>query len=426
MASLKTDEIFDKWRKNMDEIRRTCLGKYLNGRNEFDLTKVVPIYSGHLDCSKQFNYLVETNQCTPCSEVSSLHDSDNKKIIKLETGKNKECEIVLEESILTKNPFGLYKEITFDFNKLSNKLSPIKEFQNVIKNERTFKIFSNNDSEISHRLVISELSNFFFFVETSILSCHICNTVKLIKWYEKDNGSIKTKINSPYDAFSIFSQIVLPLCEGAYSNGKIELKYLNISEKEFILEIDKLKLKLSKKVRLDPNSEAYFVGKDYLGKYTKIIGLNKTNINYEDLKFVPVDIHIGEHQEKFYFTGIPVLKEFAKIACVVVKPTEQLFEFEEKTSIAPYKHIHIYMWLICLLCESNFYKNFAIQHREFLQIFFFDDELDNILLETQKWHSREGPNYEELKRLAINIGFSMKFNIFSKISNYISKVAQQV
>lgn len=417
--TLNVDNTFEKWKNLRDEIRRTSLGKYLGNKNEFNLTSVVPIYSGNLDCKRKFNYLLESNRCLPCTAISCLHDDDsNTNPILIQVGKNRNKKIIVEEFPKQNNPFGSYREFKYNFDKLSLKLAPIKEMVDVLNNERDKKIFINTDSTISHSVVISEMANYYMFIETNILSCHVCNSIKLVKWYN-DDILLNAMTLSSYDVISILIQLMLPTLDNIYSVGNIDIKRLSFVNSQSIFKYSDKNYKLSKVVRLNPDKDSYIFCNGYGDKKLKFLGSSVENINYDELPFVPADIRLGSKPDRMIPFGNPTLREFEKIASVTIRPTKQLFDFEAKTSISPCKHMHGYLWLMTLLCEKNFFDVFTSNHNQILNIMFYTEDINPLLAAVSTWHNFRSPSYQEIKEMAIGLRFSTRFGIHSLLSSYL-------
>lgn len=426
MSIINSDEMFENWKNIMGEIRRISLGKYNGPGNDFNLTKQIPIYCGPDKCHHKFNFLLEGNLCNCCNTLSYLYNDGkitNAPIV-IEHGEHKGEVIAVKEN--SKNMdvnFGSYTRKRFDFDKLRTKLPPVTAMHSVLDTHSDQIFMVNVDSHDSHYVVISSLAEMSTISPGRFLSCYICNANKIIKRVPEHVGSFKGITLSSKEALSILTRCIMTTMEDNFVQGGPDIRRLSFNRANGVARVGSVKLNTECNVFLEPTKTASFHCEGYENKKIKFIGKDSENVTEDDLLFIPADVKIAKDKDLKSFTKVrvnnPSIKSYDDNSIVVVRPTESLFEFVEKTGILIFPTLYLYMWYIVLLCEKPFYDAFVDKHSGILRAFIFTDERDVLLEEVRKWHYTESPTYEQCKELMIKLGFAMRFDAIVRFSMVI-------
>lgn len=429
MTIVNSDEMFENWKTIMGEIRRISLGKYNGPGNDFNLTEQIPIYSGPDKCHHKFNFLLEGNRCPSCNTLSYLstsgqftntplliqHGDHTGKVISVqESPKHDKCE----------TNFGHYTRKHFNFDVLRQKLPPIGNMYSILDSAEEYIFMANVDSQDSHYIVISSLAEASAICSGRFLTCHICNTKKIVKRTPEHIGSFKSIILSPKEALSILTKCILTTIEDIFVQGGPDIRHLSFDRVLRRITFGSNSLNTECDVFIEPTDAASISLEGYENTKIKFIGKDSFFTREEDLGFIPADIKIAKDKDLLQLVNIkvynPSVKSHADNSIVVLRPTRNLFDFVEKTGILIFPPLYLYMWFIVLLCEKSFYDAFAEKHSTVIRAFFFADERESILVAVRKWHQKESPTYLQCKDMVISLGFAMRFDAIARFQKTIS------
>lgn len=410
MITIKSDDLFKKIEESQKNWKRISLGqKYGANGTGFDLYDSLEKYSGKEICNHRFNFLLEGNRCKECNAFSLLTHEGNilNHDIVITSGMNNGKVLQITKYNID-NKFGYYKlfpnKVPVDMLRRTLFVLPFIEHQlKIIENAITM---INNDSNLSHSIVISNILKTYGISETDFLYMYKCDGLRVVR-YKKENNVLVENLQRR-DSLSILFNFIKLYADFLYKHNSF-----NISDFSFIKKSSSNKL--SNTMRVNPTNLSSVNLKGYVEKKNIILLGNKVLTDYSKLPIIEYDVAIEYNNHSYdRIDGFPMLNSYEKMSIVIVRPSVKLFQYTESTGIHISDSYQTYMSLIMLLCNKFFHKAMIDFHMDIMKIMFLDNDINNVLNKTRECHNKNMSD-QDIKNLAIKINFGMKLEISSKL-----------
>lgn len=407
MSIIKVNSLFEKIADKQKQWKRTTLGQTygLNGTG-FDLYKDIERYSGKEKCNHRFNFLLEGNRCNECNSFSLLtHEGDIlNEDIPITSGLNYGKVLTIRRYNID-NKFGYYSRFNIQTNLLKEKIFLFPFIEKQIDNISNNITMVNNDSALSHSIVISNLLRSYNISETDFLYMYMCDGLRVVSYKHENNVLVEPLKRQ--DSSSILYNFVKLFDEHIYSHNTFNLTDFCILKKQN-------PRKLSNTIRVNATELSSMNAAGYISKKNIILLGNKTNTDYRSLPSVSFDVAMDDTENVDIGLQVPMLDSYAKLITIVVRPSMELYEYVERTGIFVSDGYQIYMCIIMLLCNEFFHKAMTTFHMDIMKILFIPSEIDNVLMMTKQCHGKVMGD-ADIKKLAIDINFGMRLKIYSKL-----------
>lgn len=406
------ENTIDYWDKIGRMSRRSFYSPILDQTDEMVIDSVMKVYPGNT-CHQRFNFLLEGNRCNQCN-ILSLLTTDGElddRLIPINVGRYKGFFLKIEQSPKIKH-LALYRRVNQDLSKIYSLFPNIDGIQRILR-DISDTVFVENDTSLPSHLFIGGAS--ISGVNNNIndaFMCYMCNSVKFVTLVHEEK--ILNRPLSEKESLTVFCCILTMIASDNYYIPSYSLDLITFQRGKFSII-------LSDDDEIDVDIIPTFIGNKHLvvsGSSDKSYRLFRYKCNdvspIESLNNIPFDIHISKtpkrEYEDVFDIGNPTLDEYKERATLTLKPSRAFFDFLKSTSIYVFEYQPIYMAMLMLLCNENFYKAFTLYHRDILLELFFEDELEWILKIVAEYHGKPNPSTTDLEKLAIIINFSMKLD----------------
>lgn len=373
-------ELLNYWDDYRTNIRKKFQGK--EGYNKrINLNSILLDNGNKKKCKNRFNFTKSNyNRCKSCSEFCMLSLS----------GEPENEEICIENSIIktTKIERTNYEMYFEKKNFNYNSILP-SYINNINENYYILKITNDNIRNVALCLFLE-----FLKISNNLLTSYLCDDLVIVEKIP----SIEIKNFSQYELEKIifnFIRISERMIHGDETLENVKFYYQN---KEIVTKIT-------------PSLKSTVVVPGY-SKKNVIILSEDYDENYQD--DFPLDVIISSGNNSLDF---PMIEKYKKMSTIVVRPTEQLFNFYEKRCLNVLPAFNFYMWMILLMSNIKFYSCFS---DEILNLLFIPEDLINIRSQITDLHM-VNVTRQTIKEFCIKLNFAMKPDITTLMRDYFSK-----
>jgi hypothetical protein len=440
--TVNSDQMFELWSKNSEEIRRTIMGKYQeeHENKEINIAKIISKYNGPSICSKKFDFQPEGNKCSNCNTLSFLFKDGN--IIKnssfvIQAGKFVGKKIIVknyprDESFswtTSKTPEDLHQylptltlcESVFSKIQSSNKVSHTNQIYHIMTLSLLLNYIFENDERFRNR---------FLYV-------YLCDDLNIVSWDNESLQSIVEKFSEFRNGAKvlnkdvtrgIFIQLIyyfffLATNGYYYIHGSPSMSYISFvargMAKNVSFENKKTSFQSPVILSIDPGKYSSLI----IDNYSK--GKNHYVYDQETSPvFTPINVSFSltPSSDKKTSTN-PCLEEYIKYRQVTYRLNHNIINFTRSTGINVFSSIDHYLFIITLLLEKEFFIP-AIEDSLLLNIFhsIFGNQYSHVISEIQKVHM-SGKKYdsEQIVNFVISLNIDLKCSIILDVWKEIVK-----
>ena len=440
--AVNSDQMFEAWSKNSEEIRRTIMGKYQeeHENKEINISNIISKYNGPSICNNKFDFQPNGNKCSNCNTLSFLFK--NGSIIKnvpfaIQAGKYSGKKIIIK---------AYPKDLSFSWTSSTTSEDLHRYLPTLTTCETAFsKVQSSNKvshtNQIYHIMALSLLLNYIFENDerfrNRFLYVYLCDDLNIVSWDNETLGTIVEKFSEFRNGAKvlnkaatrgIFIQLIyyfffLATSGYYYIHGSPSMSYISFTIKGMTKNVsfDNKKTSFQSPVILsiDPGRYSSLIIENYSkGKNHYVYDQESSRV------YTPINVSFSFTSETEKRTSVnPCLEEYIKHRKVNYRLNHNLMTFIRNTGINVFSSVDHYLFIIALLLEKEFFIP-AVEDPLLFRIFqlMFEDQYSYVMSEIQKVHL-SGKKYdsEQIINFVISLNIDLKCSIIVNIWKEIIK-----
>lgn len=397
-SSVKTkiDDLLKFWNTKRSEFVKTICNPERS--QNVDIFSLYTLYGTDSNCDSKFGFSLPSERCIGCTELSLLTKSGefNHEDLDISNSEMKRYSIRASKYALQSYILNYTKNKTLNFLRNFKCLS----FFTFPKSKKI--IICKIENIHAHEITIASLIEKKIYIVSNFFWSYSCKNLVIINKVRNRSRVLSEGDYRKELIFYIFKKLK-NLSENYFIHGRESLEYIEIISND----------KRDYSIILTPCEKSSFL--TIASDQKNIILFTSTSFSQSENSTIPLSFKYLENTTELTF-DIPMIEEYSRMITPVIKMSEEIFLYYDEKCLNVFQPFRLYIWILVFMCNRKF---FEIIPRDFLELFFFEDEIEHVIMHVVEFHSQPIVSYEEIKNLAITANISMKINLMNLLTDYL-------